>query len=222
MQVAADLGDDLHDLDHPQVQVDAAAAKPSHLADPKSAVGAQQHQRPIAGPDAVRQPSNLSRGQKAHLPTLNPRQRHPTTGVLRDHAGVHGGAQCLAEQLVSAAHGRRSQSLPGRVGHPNAHLVLGDRSQWHRPETGEDVEPEQPLVAGLSVGTKLHRCPTPQGIPVRQLNPAQGRVGPGTPQLVVLNPGEEALSVLLAREAPGPKDRCTAPSTSPCHSAAAD
>jgi hypothetical protein len=54
----------LHDLDHPQVQVDAAAAKPSHLADPKAAKGTQQRQRPIAGPDAVRQPSNLSRGQK--------------------------------------------------------------------------------------------------------------------------------------------------------------
>jgi hypothetical protein len=37
MQVAADLGDDLCDLHHPQVQVDAAAAKPSHLADSKAA-----------------------------------------------------------------------------------------------------------------------------------------------------------------------------------------
>ena len=161
MQVAADLGDDLDDLDHPQAQVDAAAAKPSHLADPKAAIGTKQHQRPIAGPDAVRQPNNLSRGQKAHLPTLDPRQRHPTTGVLRDHAGIHGGAQYLAEQLVSATHGGRSQSLPGRVGHPNAHLVLSDRSQWHRPEAGEDVESEQPLIAGLGVGTQLHRGPTP-------------------------------------------------------------
>jgi hypothetical protein len=33
MEVAADLGDNLHDLDHPLVQVDAAAAKPGHLAD---------------------------------------------------------------------------------------------------------------------------------------------------------------------------------------------
>jgi hypothetical protein len=39
-QVAADLGDDLHYLDHPQVQVDTAAAKPSHLADSKAAIGA--------------------------------------------------------------------------------------------------------------------------------------------------------------------------------------
>jgi hypothetical protein len=39
MQVATDLGDDLHHLDHPTVQVDTAAAKPSHLADPKAAIG---------------------------------------------------------------------------------------------------------------------------------------------------------------------------------------
>jgi hypothetical protein len=61
MQVAADLGDDLRYLDHPVVQVDATAAKPSHLADSKAAIGAKQHQRPIAGPDAIRQPNNLSR-----------------------------------------------------------------------------------------------------------------------------------------------------------------
>src|ERR687897_726341 len=51
IQVATDLGDDLHDLDHPLVQVDADAAKPSHLADSKAAIGTQQHQRPIAGTD---------------------------------------------------------------------------------------------------------------------------------------------------------------------------
>jgi len=39
MQITADLGDDLHDLDHSVVQVDAAAAKPSHLADPEAAIG---------------------------------------------------------------------------------------------------------------------------------------------------------------------------------------
>ena len=33
LQVAADLGDDLRDLDHAAFQVDAAAAKPGHLAD---------------------------------------------------------------------------------------------------------------------------------------------------------------------------------------------
>jgi hypothetical protein len=35
LQVAADLGDDLRHLDHPARQVDTAAAKPSHLADPR-------------------------------------------------------------------------------------------------------------------------------------------------------------------------------------------
>jgi hypothetical protein len=93
MQVAADLGNDLRDLNRPLVQVDTAAAKPGHLADPKATVCPQQHERPIAGPDAVRQPSNLNWSQKAHLPTFDPRQRDPTTGILRDHAGVHGGAQ---------------------------------------------------------------------------------------------------------------------------------
>jgi hypothetical protein len=48
MQIAADLGDDLHHLDHPLVQVDAAAAKSSHLTNSKAAIGTKQHQRPIA------------------------------------------------------------------------------------------------------------------------------------------------------------------------------
>jgi hypothetical protein len=92
MQIATDLRDDLGDLDHASFQVDTPTAKPSHLADAKAAVGAKEHQRSVVGPDAVRQPSNLSRCQKAHLPPLDPWERHPTAGVLREHAGVDGGA----------------------------------------------------------------------------------------------------------------------------------
>mgnify|MGYP003287065962 CR=1 FL=1 len=120
----------------------------------------------------------------------------PRVALACTLAGIDGGAQDLAEELVGAPHGGRSQSLPRRVGDPSANLVLGDRNQRHRPEAGEDVEPEQPLVSGLGVGTKLHRGPTPQGVPVPELHAAQRRVGPGTPQLVVLNPGEEPLDVV--------------------------
>jgi len=47
--------------------------------------------------------------------------------VLRDHAGIGGGRHDLAEELVSAPHGGRSQSLAGCPDQPSANLVLAGR-----------------------------------------------------------------------------------------------
>jgi hypothetical protein len=67
MQVAAYLRDDLSYVDHAAFQVDAAAAKSSHLADSKAAVGAQHLAEELVGtahgrsgqslPGRVRDPS---------------------------------------------------------------------------------------------------------------------------------------------------------------------
>jgi len=58
MQPAAYLRDDLRDLDAPTFKVDTTSAKPGDLANPKTAVGAKRHKRPVVGPGAVCQPGD--------------------------------------------------------------------------------------------------------------------------------------------------------------------
>ena len=51
-QLALDLGEDLVHGDRPGQQIDPAWAEPGQLPDPQAAVGAHEHQRPVAGMNA--------------------------------------------------------------------------------------------------------------------------------------------------------------------------
>jgi hypothetical protein len=58
-QLTVDLGEDLGHGDRPGQQIDPAWAEPGQLADPQTAVGTHEHQRPVAGMDGLGQVDDL-------------------------------------------------------------------------------------------------------------------------------------------------------------------
>jgi hypothetical protein len=97
VQHPADLHDDLGHLDRPAQQVHPASPQLGQLPDPQ-AVGADQGA--VAREDRIGQGGDLGRGQEPHLLPLDLGQRHPPTRRLRQHAGIHGRAHDLAQELV--------------------------------------------------------------------------------------------------------------------------
>jgi hypothetical protein len=92
-------------------------------------VGRDEDECPIGQTDRVGQTSDLGRGQKAHLLTLDLRQRHPPARRLGDHAGVDRRSHDLAEELVGLLHCRRREAPGAQLGDPGAHVSLTDRGQ---------------------------------------------------------------------------------------------
>jgi hypothetical protein len=98
-QFAFDLGEDLGHGDRPGQQIDPAWAEPCQLPDPEAAVGAHEHQGPVAGMNDLGQVDDLGGVRKrissrSILGSGTLRQ----AGALRQVAGVHRGGQDLAEQ----------------------------------------------------------------------------------------------------------------------------
>jgi hypothetical protein len=88
-QPALHLRDGLGHGDRAPQQIDPAAAEPGRLPDAEAAVGADEHQRPVARMDDLGHVDDLGWGEKAHLLPLDLGQRHVAAWRLHQVAGVH-------------------------------------------------------------------------------------------------------------------------------------
>jgi hypothetical protein len=134
VELAADLNDDLGDVDRAAKQVDAATAQAGQLPHPQAAVGAEQHQGAVARADGVGQAGDLGRIEEAHLLPLDLGQPDRPARRTGDHVGVDGRREGAPEQLIGLDDGGGREPPGGQLGDPGLHVRLPDRGQWGAAE----------------------------------------------------------------------------------------
>jgi hypothetical protein len=125
-QPALDLGEDLGHGDRPGRQIDPALAEPGQLPDPPAAVGAHEHQCPVAGMDHLGQVDDLGGVRKR----ISSRSIFGS-GTLRQ--GVAPGFRAVAVQLrLSAVVRRRMDPYRPAGGPHSAELGRDGEHSWTR------------------------------------------------------------------------------------------
>jgi hypothetical protein len=125
-QLAFDLGEDLGHDDRSGQQIDPALAEPGQLPDPPAAVGAHEHQCPVAGMDHLGQVDDLG-GMRKRISSRS----IFGSGTLRQ--GVAPGFRAVAVQLRLSAVVRRGMDPYRPAGGPHsAELGRDGEHSWAR------------------------------------------------------------------------------------------
>src|SRR5439155_22658389 len=96
-QLAPDLDSDLGDADLETVEEAPVAPESSELTEPESAVGVEDHHRPVPLVNSVGEGEDLLGSEESLFLALEPRQSDVVAGGLREQAYIDCGSHDLRE-----------------------------------------------------------------------------------------------------------------------------